>query len=147
MSAIRVVYRHAPPSFPATDQHPDAERHGPYLIGGMEVWADAVGGAPSLEQVAAFLLPPPDAADVKGEASWRIAQRFPSWKQANMTARGVELTFKLAQGNALAPEETAEIAALQAAWDWIKAVRAASDALEALDPIPADFADDARWPA
>ncbi len=27
------------------------------------------------------------------------------------------------------------------------AIRAASDEIEALEPIPADFADDVRWPA
>ena len=87
------------------------------------------------------------ADDVEAEAQRRILARYPDWKQRNMTARGVELTFKVAQGEALAAGETDEIAALQAAWGWIKAVRAASDTLEALDPIPADFAEDARWPA
>jgi hypothetical protein len=83
---------------------------------------------------------------VKAEARRRITQRFPDWKQANMTARGVELTFKLAQGQSLDAQEAAEVAALQAAWSWIKAVRAASDAIEALAPMPADFASDTHWP-
>jgi hypothetical protein len=83
---------------------------------------------------------------VKAEARRRITQRFPDWKQANMTARGVELTFKLAQGQSLDAPEAAEVAALQAAWAWIKNVRSASDAIEALAPIPEDFASDIRWP-
>ena len=83
---------------------------------------------------------------VKAEARRRITQRFPDWKQANMTARGVELTFKLAQGQSLDAQEAAEVAALQAALAWIKAVRAASDAIEALAPMPADFASDTYWP-
>lgn len=81
---------------------------------------------------------------VKGEARRRIIARFPDWKQTNMVARALELTRK---GAGLTPEEQTEATQLQAAWDWIKAVRAASDALEAMDPIPADFTADQRWPA
>jgi hypothetical protein len=89
----------------------------------------------------------PRSAHVKAEAGRRILARYPGWKQRNMTARAVELTFKVAQSGALSADEGAETAALQAAWDWIKAVRAASDALEAVAPIPAGFADDIHWPA
>ncbi|HEY5830054.1 MAG TPA: hypothetical protein VIV01_16970 [Hyphomicrobiaceae bacterium] len=83
---------------------------------------------------------------VKAEARRRITQRFPDWKQANMTARGVELlNIRVAVGSWTAPQAQ-EAAELGAAWDWIKTVRAASDAIEALAPIPADFASDTRWP-
>ena len=88
---------------------------------------------------------PADA--VKAEARRRILARFPEWKQANMTARGVELIGIRVVAGAWSPEEAAEAKALGAAWDWIKAVRAASDALEAGAPTPADFADDKHWPA
>jgi len=51
MSQIRAVYA-TEPSFPATDQHPDAAR---YQIGGR--WVDAVGGEPSASDVAALVSP------------------------------------------------------------------------------------------
>lgn len=85
-------------------------------------------------------------AAVKNEARRRIVARYPEWKQANMTARGVELTLVLASGGQWSPGEQAEATALRAAWDWIKKARAASDALEAMSPIPQDYAADARWP-
>lgn len=84
------------------------------------------------------------AAAVKFEAGRRILEKYPQWRQVNMLARSVELTRK---GVALTAEEQAEAASLEAAWAWIKSVRTASDAIEALSPIPADFASDHRWPA
>lgn len=97
--------------------------------------------------MSAFDFDAPQADDVKAEARRRILARFPEWKQANMTARGVELTLVLASGGQWSQQEQAEAAALQEACDWIKQVRAASDVLEAMSPIPADYATDARWPA
>lgn len=80
--------------------------------------------------------------DVRAEARRRILARYPDWKQVNMTARGVEL---LRKGEAnLTPAEATESAAMQAAWDWVKAVRAACDALEV--SLPSSFADDLNWP-
>jgi hypothetical protein len=76
-------------------------------------------------------------AAVKAEARARILARFPEWKQANMTARGVELSHAL-HTRTWTAEEQGEVAVLQSDWDWIKAVRAHSDALEAaLDPADA----------
>jgi hypothetical protein len=43
--------------------------------------------------------------------------------------------------------EQVEAAALDGAWGWIKAVRAASDVLESMVPIPVDYVDDRHWPA
>lgn len=81
---------------------------------------------------------------IKAEARSRILARFPEWKQTNMTARGVELmSVRLAR--AWTVEEQTEADALQAAWSWIKSIRAASDALE--QTAPADFAADKHWPA
>lgn len=87
------------------------------------------------------------AQDVKDEARRRILAVYPDWKQANMTARGVELIQKLAQGGAWTQDEEAEAAALEDAWSWIKSVRAASDAIEALSPLPRDYSAETRWPA
>lgn len=49
---IRVVYQNGAPPFPASDQHPDAVRYtvGPYVV-------DAIGPAPTLAEVTAFVTP------------------------------------------------------------------------------------------
>lgn len=92
--------------------------------------------------------PPPVApGSVKAEAQRRILGRFPEWKQRNMIARSVELTLELARGKPWTAEQSAEAAALQATWSWIGEVRAASDAIEAMKPLPHDYATDHRWPA
>lgn len=70
------------------------------------------------------------SARVKQTARNIILRRYPDWKQQNMTARGVEIVFKLASGVGLTQSEQDEADLLQAAWDWIKAVRSHSDALE-----------------
>lgn len=90
--------------------------------------------------------PPITAAHVKAEASRRITARYPAWKQTNMLARGVELQNWRLNGS-WTEAETAEAKALDAAWTWVRATRAASDEIETMQPIPADYADDARWPA
>jgi len=72
--------------------------------------------------------------------------RYPEWKQRNMTARAVEL-LHIQASQPWTPEEQAEADALQAAWAWIASVRAASDVLEAMQPIPADWQSDQHWPA
>ena len=82
---------------------------------------------------------------VKAEARRRIAQRFRlEAGQHDRAGRGAP-QVRVAVGSWTAPQAQ-EAAELGAAWDWIKAVRAASDAIEALAPIPADFASDTRWP-
>lgn len=88
-----------------------------------------------------------DPASVKAEAARRILARYPEWKQRNMTARGVDLLSRRLVAGAWTDAEAAEASALQVAWDWIKSVRATSDALESLAPIPAGFADHIHWPA
>lgn len=88
----------------------------------------------------------PTAQMVKDEAYRRIVSVFPEWKQRNMTMRAVELVDKKVRGEALTEDEQAEEALLNAAKDGIKAVRAASDTIEAMDPIPDDFNADERWP-
>jgi hypothetical protein len=62
-TTIRVMYQEEP-KFPATDQHPDAERYEIEVDG--KVWfVDAVGGAPTVDDVRAALFPPvePPTAD------------------------------------------------------------------------------------
>lgn len=65
-------------------------------------------------------------------------------KQLNAQMRATELVNKRALGAVLSEAEEIEAAALQALADGIKAIRAASNELEA-DP-PQDYADDAHWP-
>ena len=58
MSAIKAVYENAP-SFPATDQHPDAVRYKvTSALRGSVVVVDAVGGEPTIAEVDAILNPP-----------------------------------------------------------------------------------------
>lgn len=81
---------------------------------------------PTAEDVAAAEMPAARAAaaqQIKQRARTHILAKIPEWKQANMTARAVEL---VALGQTSGPEW----AAMLSAWDWIKAVRAHSDALE-----------------
>lgn len=66
------------------------------------------------------------AADLRVEAARRIEARYPIWRQLNVMREGGE-----------------PLAAMTA---FIDAVRAASDQLEVLEPIPGDFASDHRWP-
>lgn len=51
MSTIRTIYS-AEPSFPATDQHPDAVR---YRVG--DYWVDAIDGEPTQDEIDAILNP------------------------------------------------------------------------------------------
>lgn len=75
--------------------------------------------SPTLAEVAASAV-----AAIKAEAGVRIMAAFPQFKQANMTARAVEL---IAAGKVSGQEW----AAIEAAWNWIKAVRIESNRIEA----------------
>jgi hypothetical protein len=81
-------------------------------------------------------------ARVKAEAMRRILAICPEWRQRNLTAQAVLLAKKVADGGTLTTREQADWDAGKATWDQIAAIRAASDAIEALDPIPHDFAQD-----
>lgn len=75
-------------------------------------------------------LGPVGAKKIKLIARDHILAVFPAWKQANMTARSVELTRAGLAGDLTAGEQAEEAAILQA-WDWVKSVRAYSDTMEA----------------
>ncbi|MBF0391295.1 MAG: hypothetical protein HQL38_01320 [Alphaproteobacteria bacterium] len=68
-------------------------------------------------------------AAVKAEAARRILATAPEWKQRNATARAVELIRK--GESAWTPDEVAESAAIDLLWSRVKAIRAASDHMEA----------------
>jgi len=63
-------------------------------------------------------------AQLNGIAHSLIINRIPDWKQRNHTARMLEL---MVDGQT----DSAEFAAIRAEWDWVKAVRAASNAATA----------------
>lgn len=126
------------------------------LPSGDHVHAGALDTDYQGHKVVAWMLGP-SAVDVKTEARRRILGRYPEWMQNNMVARSAELhriqsgMMRTAAGDVVAARqltdiEIAEEKAISAAWDWIKRVRTASNGIEALDPIPEDFADDSRWP-
>ena len=121
------------------DQHPPA--------------GSVAGAAVETLTAAALVITYPDAealpvtaAEVKAEAYRRIIRIIPEWKQRNLTARAAELAMKVAAGGTLTAAEQGEWDAGQVIWDKIKAVRAASDTIEAMSPIPRDFRARAEWP-
>jgi len=81
---------------------------------------------------------------VKAEAYRRIIAICPEWKQRNLTAQAAQLAKK-GETN-WTPEEAAAWAAGEAIWNQIAAIRAASDVIEAMDPIPVAFMDEMYWP-
>jgi hypothetical protein len=92
--------------------------------------------------------------DVKAEAQRRIIALTGKSnlqdcmiKQFNALMRAGQLTDKRVSGAALTAEEEAEADTLRAMADRIKAIRSASDALEASTPIPADYVADRYWPS
>lgn len=92
----------------------------------------------------------PTIEDVRNEAQRRIMALVGAtsldacvFKQLNALMRATELT-NIGQAN-WTPEQAAEAAALQGMEDAIKAIRAASNAMEG-NP-PADYQDNANWPS
>jgi hypothetical protein len=79
--------------------------------------------------------PPITIGTIKAEARRRILAKYPQWKQANMTARMVELNKIRASAGSWTAGEQIEVDAIQSAWDWVKSVRSASDALELTLPV------------
>lgn len=66
-------------------------------------------------------------------------------KQMNAQMRAAELINIKAEGGSLTVEQQAESDTLKSLANAIKYIRARSNDIEALDPIPADFAADVRW--
>lgn len=91
-------------------------------------------------------------AAVKAEAQRRIimltgVSDLPSCliKQLNANMRAAELNDKRVSGAELTEDEEVEAAALRALAASIKHIRARSDEIEAMEPIPPDYMDDAYW--
>jgi hypothetical protein len=66
-------------------------------------------------------------------------------KQSNANMRANELNDKRISGDTLSEAEEAEATALRNLATAIKAIRAKSNAIELMDPIPLDFAADEYW--
>ena len=94
---------------------------------------------------AAPVLPTPSTGDIKREAFHRIVEKYPDWKQRNMSSRGVVLQDFWRQNGSWTSGQTSEDTALKAAWAWIDSVRTASDTLES--SLPRDYQDDSHWPS
>ena len=110
-------------------------------------WIDATGGKIGDSWDGSSFASPsasaPTAADVKAEAGRRIVAICPEWRQRNLTAQASILAEK-GRDNWSA----AEIAAWNAGsaiWASITAIRAASDVIEAMDPIPGNFETLSAW--
>ena len=82
----------------------------------------------------------------KGIANNKIIAIASEWKQRNMIARSLELEREDRTNGPLSAAEQAELDAMTAIWDRIKAIRAHSDTLEA--DIDTDINTDinAGWP-
>jgi hypothetical protein len=83
--------------------------------------------------------------DVKREAERRILVIIPAWKQRNLTAQAAILAAK-GRDN-WTPDELAAWEAGAALWAQVEAIRAASDVIEAMNPIPQDYREDKYWTA
>lgn len=95
---------------------------------------------------------------VKAEARRRIIKIYDEDKQRNYIAREGELgriesgtmrddAGNLVAGRLLTAGEIAELVFIRGVWEWIKSVRAASNAIEIDPPKKSELKTDNRWPA
>ena len=84
-----------------------------------------------------------DPSAVKAEASRRILEIAPEWQQRNLLAQATILSEKGRENWTAA--ETASWTAGEQIWTEIASIRSKSNDIEAMDPIPVDFADDQYW--
>lgn len=111
-----------------------------------EVSKDLFAELDASNQVAAYEPPAPEpvtVGQVKAEARRRIIAICPEWKQRNLTAQAAILAKKGPEN--WTAEEQAAWDAGEALWTQIAAIRAKSDQIEVMDPIPQDYRDDGYW--
>lgn len=89
--------------------------------------------------------PEPAADQVKAEAHRRIVAVCPEWKQRNYIATDLTFTKIIQAGGTLTAEQEAARSDMEAVWTTIQGIRAKSDEIEAMSPIPQDFASDSYW--
>lgn len=86
-------------------------------------------------------------APIKAEANRRIEVVMPEYTQRNVLAQGIlAVTTYGADPAAWPPELQAVNTDAQAKWAQIVAIRTASNEIEAMTPIPADYTNDQYWP-
>src|SRR5690606_20743639 len=94
----------------------------------------------------AFVAPPTSIMEVKAEARRRIIAIMDEDKQRNTLAAGMEATMQYGADPAnWPPEMQVRQAAAMTAWAEIERLRARSNEIELMDPLPADIGDDALW--
>jgi hypothetical protein len=81
---------------------------------------------------------------IKAEANRRILAIVPEWKQRNLLAQAAQLA-KRGETHWTADDHAAWEDG-ETIWERVSAIRAASDDLEAMDPLPTDYDDDRHWP-
>lgn len=87
----------------------------------------------------------PTADEVKAEANRRIVAICPEWKQRNYIATDLTFTKIIQTGGTLTAEQEAARSNMESVWTTIQGIRAKSDEIEAMSPIPQDFASDSYW--
>ncbi len=70
-------------------------------------------------------------AEIKAEASKRILDIAPIWKQVNMLVFAADMSGKKLGNNSLTKEEQDKLDGMEVLWDTIKKLRSASDTIEA----------------
>lgn len=115
-------------------------------VEGVPTWIWSPGGIANLRALR--------VGEIKAQARTRILAIMDVDQQRNALARGQEVVFEYGSDPAAWPEpEQAEFAAIMGQWAQIKAIRLASNAIEAALPEDADALSvfdattDAGWPA
>lgn len=119
---------------PFTASPDDVEQHG------RDIYNRIIAGG----GIEPYAPPAVNPEQVKAEAYRRIVAVCPEWKQRNLTAQASILAEKGREN--WTPEDLAAWEAGEAIWKSISAIRAASNEIEGMEPIPQDFADDKYWP-
>lgn len=89
--------------------------------------------------------PAPEPERVKAEANRRIVAICPEWKQRNYIATDLTFTKIIQAGGTLTAEQEAARSTMESVWATIQGIRAKSDEIEAMTPIPQDFTSDSYW--
>ena len=118
-------------------------------INGKRVAMSPAREADHLQQQALDSAPKPaTAAQVKAECRRRILLIMTEDQQRNTLAAGQAATMTYgADPTSWPPDLQARQAAAMGAWSEIERLRARSDEIEAMEPIPPDITSDALWAA
>lgn len=98
--------------------------------------------------IPAYVPPAPPASEVKAEAQRRIELVMKPHQQSNYHALFAESVVLHGADTTLWPSELqAQLETGLAKFNQIKALRAKSNEIETMNPIPADFRNDSYWEA